>query len=342
MAAVRPSGSGSTPDPPADPLIAGLMNENRQIGSVDIFNYKKTASWVELHESVIFSNLRPVFGRLITSHDGVKQQLFDDVFVGFNVILRELKDSFLKNSENREFCLFLFHCTRHVLLGIANYLLTSENTESLSVLYSMVEPAEDEGVELLPLLPAEYLLLSPFTWVLIDFSVREFQNKATYPALQEQLNAKCHTFTKLLSLSRQYCLQQTAQAAPPSAESDPKETPQRRSFADIFPVCKDSFPDRKSETPENGRIHFCQWLYLMQILSVRCLFTFPEGGVGTFFRSERFLFDALSNFPSQIEETMAKEFFWSCWNELGLHCNMTEECTFELCLGLLRNKITVV
>ncbi|EPY28705.1 hypothetical protein STCU_04922 [Strigomonas culicis] len=351
-----------------DPFFLGLLHENKQIGRLDIVHLKRSAGWTELHSSETVGSSKIRFPSFLFKKEVVPdacsltiyiQQSVSDCFV--KGLLPTAEGFVMGSKTNREMQLMLFSAYRHIMFGITHYTLITQDIEGFSQLLECAVVTEDKTVDEASMRPIEYLLLTPFKFVLVDLILNclgeEFR-RTTEPLVAEKADLMLHTMTE----ARDYCMNEESTSVL-SAEKEGSESRrasishadsnrrdcvlENKSFKDVFKACLCTDISARGVTysstrsaNERKRVFF-EWLYLTHVLTVRCTLALSKEHSALYHQSASLFFGLLRVLPSDIEEHSIGGFLRSCWSELNLHCSMPEETALGLCVGCLQRTVAL-
>jgi hypothetical protein len=131
-----------------NPFVVGLVHEIQQMGVVDVVRFKRTAGWLELHQTPAAQNLpvqvdiTPFSAASVESASATVVQIRSTIYGCLTRgLVGQLRLLLAVNEGNREVCLAVTNEMRHVLLGISFYFLVTRDARAAAVLKSVISIA---------------------------------------------------------------------------------------------------------------------------------------------------------------------------------------------------------
>ncbi|AYU82589.1 Guanine nucleotide exchange factor in Golgi transport N-terminal/Sec7 domain/Domain of unknown function (DUF1981), putative [Leishmania donovani] len=136
-----------------NPFVVGLVHEIQQAGAVDVVHFKRTAGWVELHQTPAARNtpvqvsLSRLSATSVQLASAIMLQIRSTIFRCLTHGLLGKLQLLLSTCEaDRNVCLEVSGAMRHVLLGVSFYFLVTRDARAVRFLKSVMATSHEHGM----------------------------------------------------------------------------------------------------------------------------------------------------------------------------------------------------
>ncbi|TPP46859.1 Sec7 domain family protein [Leishmania donovani] len=136
-----------------NPFVVGLVHEIQQVGVVDVVHFKRTAGWVELHQTPAARNtpvqvsLSRLSATSVQLASAIMLQIRSTIFRCLTHGLLGKLQLLLSTCEaDRNVCLEVSGAMRHVLLGLSFYFLVTRDARAVRFLKSVMATSHEHGM----------------------------------------------------------------------------------------------------------------------------------------------------------------------------------------------------
>ncbi|TPP40138.1 Sec7 domain family protein [Leishmania donovani] len=136
-----------------NPFVVGLVHEIQQAGVVDVVHFKRTAGWVELHQTPAARNtpvqvsLSRLSATSVQLASAIMLQIRSTIFRCLTHGLLGKLQLLLSTCEaDRNVCLEVSGAMRHVLLGVSFYFLVTRDARAVRFLKSVMATSHEHGM----------------------------------------------------------------------------------------------------------------------------------------------------------------------------------------------------